>query len=112
MPDGRLLTLVSPAARTATFFSDVEDVDPAEGLAVTLDVTAASGTTPTLNVLIEDAPNANGPWTTLLTFAQKTAAATEVQRSAAANFHSYLRARCTIAGTTPSFTFSVQATVR
>jgi len=111
MDSGRLLTIAIPAARTTTGTSDVSDIF-AEAMAVTLDVTAASGTAPTLNVVLEDAPSSTGPWTTLATFAQKTVAAVEVQRVTSEAFHRYVRTRWTIAGTAPSFTFSVQATLR
>ena len=108
---GRLLTLAGSSARTASGQSDIADID-GEALAITLDVTAAGGTTPTLDVVIEDAPTDQGPWTTLSTFTQKTGTAREVQRVTNKAFHRFVRARWTVGGTTPVFTFSVQATVR
>lgn len=111
MAEGRLLTLLSSAARTANGNGDASEVS-ADALVATLDVTAASGTTPQLNVFLEDAPASDGPWTVLATFGQKTGVSSEAQRVANAAFHDFLRVRWTVAGTTPSFTFRVLATVR
>jgi hypothetical protein len=111
MSEGRLLTLVSSGARTANGNGDALEIT-ADALAVTLEVTAASGTSPTLNVFLEDAPTLNGPWTTLATYGQKTGASVEAQRVTNGAFHDYARVRWSIAGTNPSFTFSVRATVR
>lgn len=74
-------------------------------LRVQLDVTAASGTTPTLDVVIEDSFDGVA-WNTVATFAQKTAAAREAL-NITSPFTDRVRARWTVGGTTPSFTFSV-----
>lgn len=108
---GALYTFAPSAARTANGNSDVEQF-AGEAMAVTLDVTAASGTTPSLTVVVEDAPTQNGPWTQLAAFAAQTAIGTNVQRITNSAIHSYVRARWTVSGTTPSFTFSLQATAR
>lgn len=71
-----------------------------------LNVTAASGTTPTLNVVIEDSIDNGANWNTVGTFAQKTAAGREVV-NVTAPFGNLLRVRWTIAGAIPSFTFAV-----
>ncbi len=70
-----------------------------------LNVTAASGTAPTLNVLIEDTLDGVN-YNTVATFAQKTAAGREVI-NVTVPFSETLRVSWTIAGTNPSFTFSV-----
>lgn len=111
MSEGRLLTLEGSSAKTANGNSQAYEVS-ADTIAATLEVTAASGTSPTLNVFLEDAPIADGPWTTLATYGQKTGASVEAQRVANGSFHDYVRVRWAVAGTTPSFTFSVRATVR
>ncbi len=71
-----------------------------------LNVTAATGTSPTLNVLIEDSVDGGINYNTIGTFAQKTAAGREVI-SITTPFSETLRVSWTIAGTNPSFTFSV-----
>lgn len=76
-------------------------------LRVQLDVTAASGTTPTLDVVLEDTIDGTN-YNTIATFTQKVAAGRQVV-DVTTPFADTLRARWTIAGTTPSFTFSVTA---
>lgn len=78
--------------------------------AATLDVSAASGTTPTLDVVIQDSLD-GVVWTTLSTFTQKTAVSKEVIR-VTTPFHDRIRATYTIAGTTPSFTASLKLTFK
>ena len=78
---------------------------PAATLRAQLAVTAAAGTTPTLNVVIEDTLDGTN-WNQVAAFAQKTGAAVEVL-NVTAPFADRVRVRWTIAGTTPSFTFSV-----
>lgn len=94
------------AARTVSGDSGaVAGFGDASTLRCQLDVTAASGTTPTLNVVIEDTLDGTN-WNTVGTFAQKTAAGREVI-NVTTPFTDRLRARWTVGGTTPSFTFSV-----
>jgi hypothetical protein len=69
-----------------------------------LDVTAASGTSATLDVTIEEL--VNGQWYTLATFTQSTAAGRKAV-SVSGPAGRKLRAAWTIGGTTPSFTFAV-----
>lgn len=76
-----------------------------------LNVTAASGTTPTLDVLIEDSVDGGTNWNTVGTFAQKTAAAREVI-NVTVPFGDQLRVRWTVGGTTPNFTFAVHWTAQ
>jgi hypothetical protein len=71
-----------------------------------LNVTAVSGTAPTLTVILEDTLDGGINYNTIGTFAQKTAAGREVI-SITAPFSETLRVSWTIAGTNPSFTFSV-----
>lgn len=69
-----------------------------------LEVTAASGTTPTLNVTIETSPNTTS-WKQVLVYDQLGAVG--YQRLATASLERYVRAKWTIAGTLPSFTLLV-----
>jgi hypothetical protein len=98
--------LVPSAARTTSGNSGViEGYGPATALRLQLNVTAASGTTPTLNVIVEDTFDGT-TFNTVGTFAQKTAVSREVI-NITTPFTDRLRVTWTIAGTTPSFTFTV-----
>lgn len=73
-----------------------------------LHLTAASGTLPTLDVIVQS--DADDDWlspTTRLTFTQKTAAGQQWQEAAGPITDTWWRVSYTIAGTTPSFTFAV-----
>ena len=115
----RTITLVASQARTATLTTGAFDVGPeVTKLVAYLSVTAASGTSPTLDVKIQDSPDGNtwydigsgtGSGTGL--FVQATAATTQVKDITTRNFGRYIRAVNTVGGTTPSFTFSVQVVV-
>lgn len=76
-------------------------------LRVQLDVTAASGTSPSLTVVLEDTLDGTN-WNTIGTFAAKTAAGREVI-NITTPFAETVRATWTVTGTTPSFTFSILA---
>ncbi len=105
--DRYAVTTAAPsAARTASGASDaLTGMGPAESLRAQLNVTAAAGTGPTLDVVIEDTLDGTN-WNTIGTFSQKTGPAREVITITTA-FSDQVRARWTLGGTTPSFTFSV-----
>jgi len=71
---------------------------------LTLAVTAGSGTTPTLDITIETSADGT-TWRTAGTFTQATGVTSE--RKSFSGIDKFIRARSTIAGTTPSFTFSI-----
>lgn len=70
-----------------------------------LHVTAASGTSPTLDVKIQHSSD-NSTWVDLITFTQATARTSE-RKSATGTVNRYVRAEWTVGGTSPSFTFAV-----
>lgn len=76
---------------------------------VTLDVTAASGTSPTLNVVIQASDDGGTTWFDLPggTFSQKTAVSNQAIQIA--TFGDTIRAKWTIVGVSPSFTFAIKA---
>ncbi len=98
---------LSPAAAvTADANSpDTEDVGAASCLRLTLNVSARSGTSPTLDVKIQHSDD-NTTFRDLGTFAQKTATGSEVKTfGPCARF---IRANYDVGGTTPSFTFTIR----
>ena len=100
-------TVVTSAARTATGNSGtLSGYGGATTLRAQLDVTAASGTTPTLDVKIQDTLDGTN-WNDLVAFTQATATTREI-KTVTTPFSDRLRVLYTIGGTTPSFTFSVR----
>ena len=98
--------IVASAVRTTSDNSgSLDGYGAATTLRAQLDVTAGSGTSPTLDVVIEDSLDGSN-WNTLGSFTQATGSAREVI-NVTTPFGPYLRASWTIGGTTPSFTFSV-----
>lgn len=96
------------SARTASGTGGtIEGLTGINTLRVQLDVTAAAGTSPTLNVSLEDTVDGVN-WDTIGSFAAKTATGREVI-NITTPFAGAVRARWTVGGTTPSFTFSVKA---
>lgn len=98
---------VTSAARTAS-----GDSGPLNGYGIAstvraqLNVTAITGTSPTLDVVIEDSVDGGTNWNAIGTFTQKTAVIRDVI-NITTPFGSALRVRWTIGGTTPSVTFAV-----
>lgn len=96
---------VVSAARTATGSSAAVETgqwDVLRGLL--LDVTAVSGTTPTLTVTVETSADSS-TWYTVASFVQRTAAGTE--RKSFPGLDRWARLTWTVGGTTPSFTFAI-----
>ena len=125
------ITLLGSIARTATGVGDAIDLtqfDPniKDGappmLRVQSDVTAVSGTTPSLTMLIQDSVDGGVNWNTIGTFTAQTAVNRQVIQIAisgvaqSAGFawpFNYRKIRCswTISGTTPSITSSVKCVI-
>lgn len=104
---GTTITALASGARTASADSGViAGFGDWSKFRAHLAVTAASGTTPTLDVVIEDTLDGTN-WNTVATFTQKTAAATQAVDVTGVVFGDRLRVRWTVTGTTPSFTFAV-----
>ena len=102
------VTLLASAARTATAAgAAVPGFAAANNLVLQLNVTLASGTTPTLDVVVQDTVDGTN-YSTIATFTQAVSTTREVIRLATP-FTDTLRAVSTIGGGTPSFTYSVLA---
>lgn len=101
----QLLEILTSAARIITENTGTIDVSGFDELSLYLSVTVASGTTPTLDVVVEDSPDGD-VWHTLSTFTQATGVTTEVKRIT--NFGRFIKVTSTIGGTTPSFTYDLK----
>lgn len=100
------VTILASAARTSSTTSDVYEVGDKGTARLTLDITAVSGTTPSIHVQIETRKDySSGDWRVVDAFGPKTAVGSE--RRSMSGLDRFVRAVCTIAGTTPSFTFSL-----
>lgn len=107
-PQSLLTTMVASAPRTTSSTSTVAfGWGRVTRIRAQLNVTAASGTDPTLDVTLEDSLDGTN-WNTIGTFAQATGATREV-KDISTPFAGMVRAKWVVAGTTPSFTFSVIA---
>ena len=99
------VTLFASAARTASANGSAVELGDCAVARLDLKVTAASGTTPTLNVKVQTSPDGT-TWTDVGTaFAQATGATTE--HKIVSGLDRFVRGVATIGGTTPSFTFSL-----
>jgi hypothetical protein len=102
------VTLAPAAARASSGVGTaVAGNAPAQFLRVQLNITAASGTTPTLDVTLEDTIDGTN-YNTCATFVQQTTTG-RVVIDLTTPFTDNLRVRWVVGGTTPSFTFSVVA---
>lgn len=95
---------VASGARTANGNSGTLDASGFSQLAAYLNVTAVSGTTPSMTVTVEESHDGT-TWRTVGSFAAKTAVSNE--RKSFSIAESYYRYTWTITGTTPSFTFTI-----
>lgn len=100
------VTLLASGARTTTAAATaVAGFAAAAKLVLQLNVTAASGTTPTLDVVVQDTVDGTN-YSTIATFTQAVGVTREVIRLSTP-FTDSLRVSYEIGGVTPSFTFSV-----
>lgn len=105
-PAASAVTVLASAARTTSGDTGpLTGYSTAESLRAQLNVTAAAGVAPTLDVVLEDTVDGTN-WNAIATFAQKTATGREVL-NVTTPFTDQIRVRHTIGGTAPSFTFSV-----
>jgi len=103
-------TLHTSAAETATVTGADVDTEQLGSANFYLDVTAVTGTTPTLDVKIQEKDPASGKYFDLVSFTQQTAISSERKSyglGAGELLGKVIRYVATIGGTTPSFTFSL-----
>jgi hypothetical protein len=99
---------VASAARTTTGNGTAFDTDGVDNLTATLVITAASGTTPTLDLVLQTTADGTNYYT-VTAFPQQTTTNAGVAR-VCGPLGKLSRWAWTIGGTTPSCTFSVSAT--
>lgn len=105
--DSKAVTLLAASSRIASEDSAWIDVGDAHTLRLDLDITAASGTSPTLDVTIQTRRDANDTARTAGTFTQAVNASGD-QRKCFSALDRQIRAVTTIGGTsTPTFAFSL-----
>lgn len=114
---GDLLYVRYPAAATASGTAGLGPIGALTGVAVGIDVSAVSGTSPTMTLFLEYL-GADGTWYELWKPTQVTAATTisasvgPGAKTPAVIPNAALRLRWTLGGTTPAFTFSASITAR
>jgi phage gp36-like protein len=108
MPFPLAITLAPSAARTANGSAAGVDCSARSAARCTLAVSAVSGTSPTLDVIVEASPDQLA-WSEVGRFTQRTTTGT--QDITVAGCARYMRARWILGGTAdPTFTFAVTAT--
>lgn len=99
------VTLLASGTRTTSTTSDAYEVGDRGTLRLTLAITAASGTAPRLHVQIETCETSSGTWRVVDAFPLQSGTGT-LTRSMS-GLDRYVRAVCTLSGSSPSFTFSL-----
>jgi len=98
--------MLASGARTTSGTTSGFNFEDGIELIVFAEVTAASGTSPTLDLAIQTSHD-NTNWAALSSFTQITGTGNSIK--AVTNYGKYIRVSYTIAGTTPSFTFKLTA---
>lgn len=99
------VTLLASAARTASVNGDAYETGDKGTLRLSLAITAISGSGATLQVQLETRKNADDTWRTVDAFPAQTATGTT--RKTFSGIDRFVRPVCSIAGSTPSVTFSL-----
>jgi hypothetical protein len=103
---------IASAARTTTGNGNTfSTYSPIAGMVLYINVSAASGTTPSLTVKLQDSPDGGTTWYDVASATAMTTTGTQAFRINLANTPAsdLLRIAWTISGTTPSFTFKVDS---
>ena len=104
------LQFLTKSARTVTGTSDVKQVGDYTEMSMFVDSAACTGTTPTLDITLQDSPDGT-VWHTLDTYTQiTTSVSLQVKRKT--EFGRYARLSYVITGTTPSCEFGVEAILK
>lgn len=93
------------ATLTATAASNVIELGDRNSLRLDLVISAASGTSPTLDIAVQTSPDGT-TWTTVASFSQQTTTTTGVHKLFGP-IDRFVRCNNVLGGTTPSFTFQI-----
>lgn len=104
-------TFANPQTTAGTFTTGDLSVEGYSAAVFVLDVTAITGTTPTLDVQVQEKDAASGKYVAIVTFTQKNATVTDRQ-VVTALVSKTLRVQWIVGGGTPSITFTVGATFK
>lgn len=104
-------TLITAVTQTTTLTGAQKDgYVNADAVIFVANVTASSGTTPTLDIKIQDSIDSGATWQdTGIAFTQITTVLATTSVRTTTPLAPMIRAVCTIGGTTPSYTFTVRA---
>lgn len=105
-PEGAARAAVAAGARTTTATGTPFNTEDAIAFSAKLSITAASGTTPTLDLKLQESVDGTN-WNDVAAFPQKTGAGTHSKTFGPLTPGSQCRWSWTIGGTTPSFNFSI-----
>lgn len=108
-PEASSVGAVASAARTTTGNGTAFDTANIDSVNATLVISAASGTSPTLDLVLQTTADGTNYYTAG-SFPQQTTTNTGIAR-VIGDLGTLSRWQWTIAGTTPSFTFSVATTI-
>lgn len=111
-PEDAPRAAIASGARTVTGNSSTFNSEDAFAIIGTLNITAASGTTPTLDAKLQESLDGGTTWNDIGAFPQKTGAGVHPKTFGPVSAGSLLRWSWTIAGTTPSFTFTIDTQAR
>lgn len=104
-------TILSSAARTSTSYSSMFDLGSFDEMICIVNVTAASGTTPTLDITLQYSPdNVNWFDDPVEHFSQFYGVNNQVAKIT--NFGKYVRWKYTVGGDDPSFTFTIEVILK
>jgi hypothetical protein len=94
------------SVKTATFSTQGRAVGYIHTLRLQMNVSAVSGTTPSMTAQVETSPD-NSTWTAHPQGGFSAQTTTGSQRKIISALDRYVRITCTVTGTTPSFTFGI-----
>jgi hypothetical protein len=106
-PEDAPRAAVAAGARTTTGVGSTFNTEDAIGFSATLSITAATGTTPTLDLTLQESLDNGTTWNNVSSFPQKTTTGTHPKTFGPLSPGSICRWSWVIAGTTPSFNFSI-----
>lgn len=103
--DEDAITLIASTTKTASYTSDTYEAGDRGTLRLDLNVTAISGTGAQMHVQVETRKSSDDSWRVVDAFT--AVIATGTQRRTMGGVDRYVRAVCTLAGSSPSVTFSL-----